>query len=271
MLRQRVITGLIIAPIALACVFLLPPFYFSLFVGAVLVVSAWEWANLGGLSDLNRYVYAAAVAAALFVASIFPAVPVIAFGMAWWLLALFLVYRFPDLQDIWGEQAVVLALGFWILVPGWAALATLKQMPDSAYLICLLFLMIWGADIGAYFTGRAFGKRKLAPDVSPGKSWEGVAGGLMTSIGIAVLMSLWFGQPQLASATGLAFVAAAALVALISVLGDLAISMFKRHRGIKDSSNLLPGHGGFLDRIDSLLSAAPAFTLYLVYAAWMNP
>lgn len=270
MLRQRIITGVIIAPIALACVFLLPPFYFSLFVGAVLVVAAWEWGNLGELNDINRIIYAVTVGLGMAAASFVPAEPVIAFGMAWWLIALFLVYRFPKLEDVWGEQPIVLALGFWIMIPGWAALDTLKQLPDSAYLISLLFLMIWGADIGAYFSGRTFGQRKLAPNVSPGKSWEGVIGGVVTSVVIAVLMSLWYGAPSLSTSVGLAFLLTAVLIALISVLGDLTMSMFKRHRGVKDSSNLLPGHGGFLDRIDSLLSATPAFTLYLVYASWMS-
>ncbi|MDA0979532.1 MAG: phosphatidate cytidylyltransferase, partial [Proteobacteria bacterium] len=165
-------------------------------------------------------------------------------------------------------QPVILLLGFWILLPGWVALSSLKQMPDSAFLICLLFFLIWGADIGAYFSGRALGKRKLAPRVSPGKSWAGFFGGLLTALVIAVAMSLWLGRPDPGSAEGAFYLLAAGIVAMISVLGDLSISMFKRHRDIKDSSQLLPGHGGFLDRIDGLLSASPAFVLYLSWANW---
>ena len=155
------------------------------------------------------------------------------------------------------------------MVPGFVALNTLKGFEASSYLICLLFFLIWGADIGAYFSGRAFGKRKLAPRVSPGKSWAGVYGGITTSIVIAVLMSSWFGAPDLRSPEGAAFLVMCGLIALVSVLGDLTISMFKRHRDIKDASNLLPGHGGFLDRIDSLLSASPAIALYLLNAGWV--
>jgi|TARA_B110000263_G_C15147364_1_gene436178 phosphatidate cytidylyltransferase len=138
----------------------------------------------------------------------------------------------------------------------------LKTYPDSNYLIVLLFLLIWGADIGAYFTGKAFGKRKLAPRVSPGKSWAGFYGGLATALIIGSLMALVSPNTvQLVSVEGMIFLGCCGFVAVVSVLGDLTISMFKRNAGVKDSSNLLPGHGGFLDRIDSLLSAGPLFAL----------
>ena len=165
-----------------------------------------------------------------------------------------------------------MVIGVITLVPGFVALIELKRHAESNFLICLLFFLIWAADIGAYFSGRAFGKRKLAPRVSPGKSWAGFYGGVLTSFIIAMSMSLYLGRPQLVTADGVIFLAACMFIAVVSVLGDLTISMFKRHRGIKDSSNLLPGHGGFLDRIDSLLSASPVFALYLGIAVWAgNP
>ena len=272
MLRQRIITAIILAPIVLACVFLLHHFEFSLFVGAVLAVAAWEWANLANLSNLNRYLYALMVAVAMLAAYFAPVTPVLLLSSLWWVIAFVLVVNYPKLDELWGSSAVIMIIGVLTLVPGFAALIELKRHVESNYLICLLFFLIWGADIGAYFSGRAFGKRKLAPRVSPGKSWAGFYGGVVTSFVIAVLMSLYLGRPQLATADGVIFLAACMFIAVVSVLGDLTISMFKRHRDIKDSSNLLPGHGGFLDRIDSLLSASPVFALYLGIAVWAgNP
>jgi len=269
MLRTRIITALIIAPIALACVFLLPPFEFSIFVAAVLIVGAWEWGNLGGLNSALRYVYALVIAAAIAAASFVPPENILLLCLPWWLLALVFVVRYPKLDNIWGGQVAVLIIGFFVLVPGWVALKELKLFADSSYLICLLFFLIWGADIGAYFSGRAFGKNKLAVNVSPGKTWEGFFGGLIAVIVLTVAMSLWFGRPNLASTDGLILLLVCLVIGMISVLGDLTISMFKRKRDIKDSSNLLPGHGGFLDRIDSLLSATPVFTLYLLSVNWL--
>ncbi len=268
MLRQRIITGIIIAPIALAGVFLLPPGEFALFVGAVLTVAAWEWANFAGLSGVMRFVYAAMIAAAMFGIYFLPPVPVLLAGLLWWTIALVLVLGYPGFDELWGNKAVIVIIGFVVLLPGFSALNATQQFPQSDFLICLLFFLIWGADIGAYFSGRAFGRRKLAPRVSPGKSWAGFFGGIATSGVIAALMALYQGSPVLMSRTGLAYLAVCMGIAVVSVLGDLTISMFKRHRDIKDSSNLLPGHGGFLDRIDSLLSASPVFALYLLFASW---
>lgn len=272
MLRQRIITAIILAPIVLACVFLLHHFEFTLFVAAVLTVAAWEWGNLAKLSDLNRYLYALMVAVVMLAAYFAPVTPILLLSSLWWVIAFALVVNYPKLNELWGSSAVIMIIGAVTLVPGFLALIELKRHAESNYLICLLFFLIWGADIGAYFSGRAFGKRKLAPRVSPGKSWAGFYGGVMTSFVIAVLMSLYLGRPQLATTDGVIFLAACMFIAVVSVLGDLTISMLKRHRDIKDSSNLLPGHGGFLDRIDSLLSASPVFVLYLGIAAWAgNP
>jgi len=269
MLRQRIITGIIIAPIALACVFLLPPLEFAFFVGAILTVAAWEWANFAGLSGPLRYVYAAIIAAAMAGFYFLPKIPVLLASLPWWAIAFVLVLGYPKFDELWGRKAVIVIIGFVVMLPGFTALNALKQFPDSSYLICLLFFLIWGADIGAYFSGKAFGKAKLAPRVSPGKSWAGFFGGMVTSGVIATLMALYFGSPALMSWTGLAYIGACMGIAMVSVLGDLTISMLKRHRDIKDSSNLLPGHGGFLDRIDSLLSASPVFALYLLFASWL--
>ena len=268
MLKQRIITALIIAPISIACVFFLAVPGFSLFVGMIIVVSAWEWANLADFSGTARYMYAGFIALLLGAAWFVPPLWILATAFVWWMTALCLVARYPALEDTWNAKETRLVIGVLVLVPGFVALVQLKQSVDNNFLILLLFFLIWGADIGAYFSGKAFGKRKLAPRVSPGKSWAGFFGGMITALIIAAGMSLWLGKPDLATGRGALFLAACLFVAVISVVGDLTISMFKRNRGIKDASNLLPGHGGFLDRIDGLLAAAPTFSLFILMYGW---
>lgn len=268
MLKQRIITALILAPIAIAGVFLLPPFEFSLFIGAVIALGAWEWANLAGYQGIGRFVYAGGILGLLGLSWLLPPMWVLLAGSLWWLLSLMLVVLYPGARQSWSPAWIRGLIGVFVLVPGWTGLWVLKSQTDSNYLILLLFFLIWGADIGAYFAGRAFGVAKLAPRVSPGKSRAGLYGGLVCALMITMAMSLWIGKPALSSSRGLIFLIGCLLVVLVSVLGDLVVSMFKRERGIKDSSHLLPGHGGVLDRIDSLLSAGPVFALFILVYHW---
>ena len=165
-------------------------------------------------------------------------------------------------------------MGLFVLVPAWVGLNHLRtggfQFGDSTnnlLLILYVFCVVWVADIGAYFAGRAFGKAKLAPRVSPGKSWAGVWGGLM-AVGVFALVVSWLASAGTVQ-TSLLIVASLA-TGLVSVLGDLLESMLKRHRGIKDSSQLLPGHGGIMDRIDSLTAAIPVFALIITQLGWLT-
>ena len=264
MLKQRIITALILAPIVIGGIFFLPPLGFSIFVALVLTVGAWEWANLAGFSTKYRYVYAVAVSLAMGIALILPEMPVLITGALWWCLALVLVIQYPNLKALWSSKIPVSLIGLVCIIPAYISMVVLKQFPDSSFLILLLFFLTWGADIGAYFAGRAFGRHKLAVNVSPGKSWEGFFGGLVFATMIATGMIMWIGKPVLFSAEGLIFLIGCMFVVMVSVLGDLSESMFKRNRGVKDSSQLLPGHGGVLDRLDSLLSASPLFALMIV-------
>ena len=268
MLKQRIITALILAPIAIGCVFFLPLLQFSAFLIIVLSLAAWEWAKLAGFEGEHRVIYAVVslmfYGAATLVDPMFILVP----GVLWWLCAFVLVINYPSLTHFWSSKIARSIIGIFMLVPGYVGLVELKQSADSEFLILLLFFLIWGADIGTYFSGRAFGKTKLAPKVSPGKSWAGVYGGIVFATLLAIAMCLWMGKPDFMSARGLVFVLACVAIVIVSVLGDLVESMFKRHRGIKDSSALLPGHGGILDRIDSLLSAAPTFALFILIYGW---
>jgi phosphatidate cytidylyltransferase len=267
MLKQRIITALILLPIALCGFFLLEGSGFALFIGVVVTLGAWEWARLAGFEAQSaRVVFAAVVALLLFGLHIFPDLAPWVLGAAvlWWAAATFLVLTFPQSAVHWSSIATKLVIGLLILLPAWQGLVLIKAMPLGNWLIMAVMILVWGADIGAYFSGRKFGKRKLAPKVSPGKSWEGVFGGLLLSLLITAAVGVvrdWSASQMFAALAG------AAVIVLISVVGDLTESMFKRQAGVKDSSNLLPGHGGVLDRIDSLTAAIPVFAVLLWMAA----
>lgn len=267
MLKQRVITALILAPLALWGIWALSNPFFSLLLGVIFAMGAWEWARLVGLEKAAaRLAYVLPQAGVM--AFIYPhlgegnwAPFIFVIALMWWSFALLSVLTYPQSSSLWRESGVARAVaGVLILVPAWAALALLHQRFGPGYFILLMFL-IWGADTGAYFAGRAFGRHKLAPHVSPGKTIEGVVGGLLLSLACAAVATFWLkpigGYPAF-------FILALASV-LISILGDLMESLFKRVVQLKDSGGLLPGHGGVMDRIDSLTSAAPLFTLGLLW------
>jgi phosphatidate cytidylyltransferase len=268
MLKQRIITALILLPVALCGFFLLEGASFALFIGLVVTLGAWEWARLAGFTaQTARVGYGAAVAVLLFLMYLLPGLApwILVAAVLWWLLATFLVLTYPESSAHWSSTVCKLVIGLLILLPAWQGLVLIKQWQLGNWLILAVMVLVWGADIGAYFSGRAFGKRKLAPKVSPGKSWEGVFGGLIACLVITVVVGAfrgWSGSQFLLGLLG------TAVVVLISVVGDLTESMFKRQSGIKDSSNLLPGHGGVLDRIDSLTAAIPVFAVLLWAANW---
>jgi phosphatidate cytidylyltransferase len=165
-------------------------------------------------------------------------------------------------------------MGFMVLVPAWVGLNHLRNggfqfggVANNLVVILYIFLVVWVADIGAYFAGRAFGKAKLAPRVSPGKSWAGVWGGLAAVALLAIVASL---LANAGVAEAMLLVVASLVTGFVSVLGDLLESMLKRFRGIKDSSQLLPGHGGIMDRIDSLTAAIPVFALMITLLGWLT-
>ena len=268
MLKQRIITAAIMLPVAIIGFFLLDGAAFALFIGLVVVVGAWEWARMAGYKSQEKRVgYALGVALALLVLYQLPALApwLLIASLLWWVAATFLVVGYPATSRFWGGSRGSLLIGLLVLLPSWQALVVLKQWPLGNWLILAAMVLVWAADIGAYFSGKTFGRRKLAPQVSPGKSWEGLVGGLLTSLLITLCVGLYRGWT-----TGELLLAllGAALVVLISVVGDLNESMFRRSSGIKDSSQLLPGHGGVMDRIDSLTAALPVFAVFLWLAGW---
>ena len=176
MLKQRIITALVLLPIALGGFFLLEGAFFALFIGAVVSLGAWEWARLAGYEQqFGRVAYAATVAVLMVALYHLPqlAGAVLLLALVWWTLATVLVLTYPESVGYWGGRWRRLGMGLLILLPAWQGLVLLKQWPLANGLIIAVMVLVWGADIGAYFSGKAFGKRKLAPRVSPGKSWEG--------------------------------------------------------------------------------------------------
>ncbi|EHJ93779.1 phosphatidate cytidylyltransferase [Vreelandella boliviensis] len=263
MLKQRIITAAWLAPLVLAGLFGLDGGAFALFTALIVLLATWEWANLAGVTRAAQRAQLVTVMAVLMVAiwligaatSIWP----LWLSAVGWLVNLYWVTRYPAAGEQWQATVRRLAMGLWVLLPCWVGFNVLRDT-GMAWLLFVL-LLVWCADIGAYFVGRQWGKRKLAPHVSPGKSWEGVFGGLAATAILAVLFALWV---PLGLVGGITLMLITAVVTLASVLGDLLESMLKRHRNIKDSSQLLPGHGGVLDRIDSLTAAIPLFALLYV-------
>lgn len=264
MLRQRVLTAVVLIPLVLAGLFGLSGDAFALFTGAVVLLGAWEWANLAGFERPgSRLGYVLVLAALMFLGwlgGMTQARWPLWLGAAGWLMNLVWVARYPQLSEQWRAPLRRLGMGLWVLLPCWVGFIQLRAS-GSEWLLYVL-LLVWLADIGAYFAGRRFGRRKLAPRVSPGKSWEGVYGGLIATALLALGFAVWAG---LGAVEGLWLGVTTLVVTLVSVLGDLLESMMKRLRGLKDSGQLLPGHGGMLDRIDSLTAAVPLFALFRLW------
>lgn len=272
MLRDRVITAIIMTLVIASALLLLPAQGFMLAIVLVFAVAGWEWADLSGIArQPGRWLYALAVAvlslAAAWQCGLFAALQpallrdILGLGGLWWALALLWVMSYPVSARLWGSVPARLLMGLLVLVPAALALQYLVVQAHGQWYFIYLVAIIAAADIGAYFCGRAFGKRKLAVQVSPGKSWAGFFGGLACCALLALLVG---SQWQVAGLTQTQLVLVSLVASLASVLGDLVESMVKRHRGLKDSSQLLPGHGGVMDRIDSMTAAAPVFVLLQV-------
>lgn len=284
MLKQRIFSALILIAIVCIALFCFSPFYFALTLGAVIVLSVWEWTQFPKLQvPALRFVIPAICGAFLFlwiyseadylaVGRVFrhSAELLLLIAVIWWLLAVSLIALYPKSIANWGRSFVAqLVFAFATLVPFFVGVLVLRlsQYTLDPYhgvvLLLYVFVLVWAADSGAYFAGRKFGKHKLAPKVSPGKTWEGVLGGLVTA---AVLAWVFLQFTQINGALPLSqFILLSVATVAISIVGDLTESMFKREAGIKDSSQLIPGHGGLLDRIDSLTAAVPFFSYFYFF------
>ena len=262
MLTQRILTALVLAPLALLGVVFLPPTLFAVATALIIMLAAWEWANLSGFEQsLQRVVFALFIGGLCWLATSLPVKLVLGIAVAWWLVAAMLVKGYPESAAYCQSRWTRLVMGVVTLVPAWSALTALKEYDQQGLSILFVFFLVWAADVGAYFAGRALGKHKLAKNVSPKKTLEGLVGGLLLALLVSACVGLYF---DFSFSRGLGLLVLTIVVGIVSVLGDLMESLLKRERGIKDSGDLLPGHGGILDRIDSLTAAVPVFTLALL-------
>jgi phosphatidate cytidylyltransferase len=286
MLKQRILTALVLAPLALAGILFLPIEGFKYVVAGIILLGAYEWANMSGITTSIIKCWFAVFIAGIFVVLIVsvdasqiwvqgelnPIYKVILqISAVWWLVSLFMILAYPRYSSFWkNSRSIRGAFGILTLIPAWVAIVSLRTSLyeiDPFYGASLLFYVlgiVWAADIGAFFVGLKFGKHKLRPNVSPGKTLEGLLGGVMASLAIIAFAALHY---QVEPARILLHVVIGGLTVGVSALGDLNESMFKRCAGIKDSGRLLPGHGGIMDRIDSLTAAFPVFAF--CYVVWM--
>jgi phosphatidate cytidylyltransferase len=262
MLKQRVITALILAPMVVTAVLLLPNHYLALIVSSVIAVGGMEWARLSGIEiPFLQIIYSIALFICL--VGLYYWLPptwvsgIMLVSVAWWLFALLRLTRYRIDRARSDSVLIRGAEGFIVLLPAGLALISIHSIPVTGPgLLLFVLILIWSADSGAYFAGHRWGKHKLAPEVSPGKTREGVYGAMASALLCAIFLVVWLG-----SGLGQAplIIILCLVTMLASVVGDLFESLIKRQQGVKDSGQLLPGHGGMLDRIDSLTAAAPVF------------
>lgn len=258
MLKQRIITAIVAGAALLLVLFVLPAPAASGVAALLMLAAAWEWsAFLGGIGRIGRVAYVAAIALLLALVTwrmsdAASVEVVLKVGLAWWFAALVWVFFYPTPIAI----PVRWLCGALVMIPAYIAILLLYAYAPAVLLFALI--IVWSADVGAFFAGRKFGRVKLAPSISPGKTWEGVIGGLAAVTVLLVVARL--AGLDMDIAVVIPFCLA---VAALSVVGDLTVSMFKRCVGLKDSGTLFPGHGGVLDRIDSVAAALPLFALGL--------
>lgn len=265
MLKKRILTATLLITFFVFAILYLPLVYFAAITGLVCLLAAFEWTRLAGFEILRERVICF-VGMVVFVLCLFLSlyknwIPrdfnvFFAYGIfVFWLAALFMVYLYPKLSNFLRLRFVGFITGILLILPAWISLLILYT--HNPFYILYLFVLIWAADIAAFFSGRRFGQHKLAPEVSPGKTWEGVFGALFMTLIIAGLGFMFF-KPSYNIALWMIL---NILTVSFSIVGDLFESVFKRLRNMKDSGSILPGHGGILDRIDSLTAALPLFLL----------
>ncbi|MCX7108092.1 MAG: phosphatidate cytidylyltransferase [Methylococcales bacterium] len=286
MLIKRIITASVLAFLIALAVFKLPMEYFSLLIGFITLLAAWEWAKLTSLnSTIFRVLFLVLLITPMLgihfwtqilelVAQLtdWPDVRDYSGILEWfvippvlfWILVMILIRNTPtNVLKLQFKTRYKLLIGWFVLLSAWMFLSRLRALYGSEMTMYFLIL-IWIADIAAYFTGKKWGTIKLSPEISPGKTVAGLYGALVSGLICAVVLSLIYGFQIMIAAD---FVVLSTLTVLISIYGDLFVSVVKRQCGAKDSGTLLPGHGGVLDRIDSLIAAIPFFyaCICLVY------
>lgn len=279
MLKYRLISALILIPVVIAALFLLPLAGFAIVTLVVCMLAAWEWGQLSGFKARSQRIWLAVLCGLILAAMLLwlpgnyqninqpPIAGSLWASLGWWVVALLLVLTYPGSASRWQRSTLLrLFFGLLTIIPFFWGMIALRGWHyesnhySGAFWLLYIMILVWGADSGAYIFGKLFGKHKLAPKVSPGKTWQGFIGGLLTAAIISWIYGAWANLDVAPSTLLICSIVAA----LASVLGDLTESMFKREAGIKDSGHLIPGHGGILDRIDSLTAAVPVFACLLL-------
>ncbi len=261
-MRTRTRTALLLAPIGIASIIFLPPLWFGLLIGGLFGIGLWEWSRLSGWESTWQRVLLVSAQLCLMAwlaldgeAGLKQAMLV---GVVFWLFAPFWLKhydfarlpkrRYLTLKTMAGALAVIPAFAATLYLDGYSV--------NGPYWVLFLFVLIWVADSGAYFSGKRFGREKLAPHISPGKTREGAYGAFVACM---IYSGITAAAMEMAWKQGLLFVLLAVVTVAFSIIGDLFESLIKRHSQVKDSGDLFPGHGGVFDRFDSLFAAAPVF------------
>lgn len=278
MLIQRIITGLVLASVAIAAIFLLPILYFYLFIAIIVLIGAWEWVSLSAIEKISAKVLflLSLIFPMLFVTFWTQILEILSQLLEWpeikeysgllewlvigpiifWILMMILIRKVPeDLLNLQLKKNYKLFIGWFVLFSAWMFLTKLRAYYGSEAVMYFLAL-IWIADIAAYFSGKKFGKDKLAPLISPGKTIQGMYGAIISAMLCSVFLALYYDYPMMIATD---FGMLSILTVLLSIYGDLFFSLVKRQNNVKDTGSILPGHGGVLDRIDSVIAAAPFY------------
>lgn len=272
MTRTRLLAALVMAPLAIAGVLLLSTPWLAALSAAAFLIGLWEWLKLAEIDDPIARSVLLVVNLLLMVALVWASRSatggslilfqlMVMLGVIWWLLAIIWLrhYSFASDHDT-HARVFKLAAATLSVIPAWCALALIHaSQPHGNRWLLMALMIVWAADSGAYFAGRKFGKHKLSPRISPNKTVEGLIGGVVAGMAVALLFAWFFADASIKQLPAIAVVAIWTI--LFSVVGDLFESLLKRHVGAKDSGALIPGHGGVLDRIDSVLAALPVFAL----------
>ena len=269
MLLQRTLTALVLAPLVILIILFASTPVFTLVAAAAFLAALWEWSRLSGLKSAAWQIVWLAAATAVFVmlwlARATVVMPIVlTLGVAWWLLACVWLRHFAyGAAPTQENRALKLLAGAFVVFPAWVAMISIHAgQPHGHGFTLLALVIVWAADIGAYFSGRTFGKRKLAPQISPGKTWAGAYGALIAGVAVTTLGGWWLFDVRGGQLFGLAVLAIVTVGA--SIVGDLIESLMKRHAQVKDSGTMVPGHGGLMDRLDSVFAALPIFAAGLM-------
>lgn len=263
MLKNRLITALLLGAVFLGALYTLPDFQWALFLLVFIVVGAWEWGGLTGYSRKGRLMFSGVILLAALL--LLPGISALELFRQWGVMLLIAASTlfWLLLAPIWlargwrlSNQTLSALMGALLLLPPWIALVDLRHISPEVVLVVMLTVAL--ADSAAYFSGKRFGKHKLAPHISPGKTWEGLAGALAAVALFAGVLCVW-------RSWSVWFVVGFLAIVILSVMGDLFESLIKRLAGKKDSGSILPGHGGVLDRIDGLTSTLPPVTFFYAY------